>query len=142
PTSWPVGRLGGAFPLATLGIPRSSPRSIRSASRLTGSARAKRNASTPRGRTQTRLNEPKLDHLLDRTRRGKNPLQSVDQDGLLLGQIRGGVADRVSRPAEPESPTQTTNVKIAGLPTFVTGRCPADPKTNSGGKIITASTLA
>ncbi|RRT49459.1 hypothetical protein B296_00038068 [Ensete ventricosum] len=126
--------------------PRSLPRGRR-ADHLGGQykinkARAKRNASTPRGRTQTRLNEPKLGHLLNHTRRGKNPLQSANQDGLLLGQIRGGVVDRVSRPVEPESPTQTTNVKVAGLPTLVTGRCPADPKTNLGGKIITAPTLA
>ncbi|RWW37454.1 hypothetical protein BHE74_00057417, partial [Ensete ventricosum] len=80
-------------------------------------------------------------HLLDRTRRGKNLIQSVDQDGFLLGQVWGGIADRVSRPIEPESPNQTTNIKIARLPTFVTRRCPADLKTDPGDKIVTAPTL-
>ncbi|RWW85425.1 hypothetical protein BHE74_00005886 [Ensete ventricosum] len=54
----------------------------------------------------------------------------------------GGIADRVSRPIEPEPPNRTTNIKVAGLPTFVTGRCPADSKTDPGGKIVTAPTLA
>ncbi|RWW22592.1 hypothetical protein GW17_00013196 [Ensete ventricosum] len=54
----------------------------------------------------------------------------------------GGIADRVSRPIEPEPPNRTTNVKIAGLRTFVAGRCPADPKIDPGGKIVTAPTLA
>ncbi|RWV82744.1 hypothetical protein GW17_00055730 [Ensete ventricosum] len=129
PASRAVGRVGGTLPLVTLGIPRSSPRSIRSAFR-------------PIGRAQTRLDEPKLDHLLDRTRREKNPLQSADQDGFLLGQVWGGVANRLGRPIEPEPPNQTTNIKIAGLPNFVAGRCPADPKIDPGGKIVTAPTLA
>ncbi|RRT36079.1 hypothetical protein B296_00051305, partial [Ensete ventricosum] len=71
-----------------------------------------------------------------------NPLQSADQDGLLLGQVWGGIANRVSRLIEPEPPNRTTNIKVAGLPTFVTGRCPADSKTDSGGKIVIAPTLA
>ncbi|RRT68842.1 hypothetical protein B296_00023424 [Ensete ventricosum] len=54
----------------------------------------------------------------------------------------GGIVDRVSRPIKPEPPNRTTNIKVAGLPTFVTGRCPADSKTDPGGKVITAPTLA
>ncbi|RRT81928.1 hypothetical protein B296_00000227 [Ensete ventricosum] len=54
----------------------------------------------------------------------------------------GGITDRVSRPIEPKPPNRTTNIKVAGLPTFVTGRCPADSKTDPGGKVVTASTLA
>ncbi|RZS17011.1 hypothetical protein BHM03_00049100 [Ensete ventricosum] len=53
----------------------------------------------------------------------------------------GGIVDRVSRPIEHEPPNQTTNVKIAGLPTFVAGRCPADPKIDLGGKIVTGPTI-
>ncbi|RZS27332.1 hypothetical protein BHM03_00060780 [Ensete ventricosum] len=53
----------------------------------------------------------------------------------------GGITDRVSRPIEPKPPNQTTNKKVAGLPTFVAGRCPADSKTDPGGKVVTAPTL-
>ncbi|RRT61511.1 hypothetical protein B296_00012818 [Ensete ventricosum] len=55
---------------------------------------------------------------------------------------RGGITDQVSRPIEPEPPNRTTNIKVAGLPTFVTGRCPADSKIDPGGKVVTAPTLA
>ncbi|RWW42894.1 hypothetical protein BHE74_00051514 [Ensete ventricosum] len=72
----------------------------------------------------------------------QNTLQSADQDGLLLGQVWGGIAHRVSRPIEPEPPNWTTNIKVAGLPTFVTGRCPANSKIDPGGKVVTAPTLA
>ncbi|RWW51391.1 hypothetical protein BHE74_00042268, partial [Ensete ventricosum] len=34
-----------------------------------------------------------------------------------------------------------THEKVAGFPTFVVGRRPADPETDSGGKIVAAPTL-
>ncbi|RZR73759.1 hypothetical protein BHM03_00027947 [Ensete ventricosum] len=74
-------------------------------------------------------------------RPAQNPLQSTDQDGLLLGYVWGGITDRVSRPIKPKPQNQTTNIKVAGLPTFVTGRRPADSKTDPGGKLIIAPTL-
>ncbi|RRT36357.1 hypothetical protein B296_00055904, partial [Ensete ventricosum] len=91
PTSRATGRVGGTLLPVTLGILRSSLRSIRSAFRPT---------------------------------------------------VWGGIVDRVSRPIEPEPPNRTTNIKLAGLPTFVTGRCPADSKIDPGGKVVTAPTLA
>ncbi|RWW51550.1 hypothetical protein BHE74_00042095 [Ensete ventricosum] len=71
-----------------------------------------------------------------------NSLQSVDQDGFLLGKVWGGVADRMCRPVEPKPPNWAANKKVAGLPTFVIRRRPADSKTNSGGEVVTAPTLA
>ncbi|RZR80637.1 hypothetical protein BHM03_00006692 [Ensete ventricosum] len=49
----------------------------------------------------------------------------------------GGITDRVSRPIKSKPPNRTTNIKVARLLTFVTGRCPAEWKTDSGGKVVT-----
>ncbi|RRT32984.1 hypothetical protein B296_00057267 [Ensete ventricosum] len=46
------------------------------------------------------------------------------------------------RPVEPEPPNRTANKKVARLPTFIVGRHPADSKTDSGGEIVAAPTLA
>ncbi|RZS27154.1 hypothetical protein BHM03_00060588 [Ensete ventricosum] len=54
---------------------------------------------------------------------------------------RIGITDRVSRPIKPKPPNRTTNIKVARLPTFVTGRCPADLKTDPGSKVVTTPTL-
>ncbi|RWW57612.1 hypothetical protein BHE74_00035579, partial [Ensete ventricosum] len=45
-------------------------------------------------------------------------------------------------PVEPKPPNWTANKKVAGLPTFVVGRRPADSQTDSGGEVVTAPTLA
>ncbi|RRT36959.1 hypothetical protein B296_00053081, partial [Ensete ventricosum] len=50
----------------------------------------------------------------------------------------GGIADRVCRPVEPKLPDRTTHEKVAGFPTFVVGRRPADSKIDSGGKTVAA----
>ncbi|RZS27971.1 hypothetical protein BHM03_00061518 [Ensete ventricosum] len=63
---------------------------------------------------------------------------------------RAGVAARVEGalpldilgiPFKPKPPDRTTHEKVAGFPTFVVGRHPADPETDSGGKIVAALTL-
>ncbi|RWW08553.1 hypothetical protein GW17_00027995 [Ensete ventricosum] len=41
----------------------------------------------------------------------------------------------------PKPSDRTTHEKVAGFPTFVVGRRPADPETDSGSKIVAASTL-
>ncbi|RWW38260.1 hypothetical protein BHE74_00056514, partial [Ensete ventricosum] len=50
----------------------------------------------------------------------------------------GGITDRVCRPVKPKPPDRTTHEKVAGFPTFVVGRCPVDPETDSGGKLVAA----
>ncbi|RZS27065.1 hypothetical protein BHM03_00060495 [Ensete ventricosum] len=45
------------------------------------------------------------------------------------------------RLVKPEPPDWTTHKKVAGFPTFVVGRRPADSKTDLGGKIVVAPTL-
>ncbi|RZR71728.1 hypothetical protein BHM03_00006863 [Ensete ventricosum] len=45
------------------------------------------------------------------------------------------------RPVKPKSPDQTTHKKVAGFSTFVVGRCPTDPKTDSSGEIVAAPTF-
>ncbi|RRT67129.1 hypothetical protein B296_00004261 [Ensete ventricosum] len=45
------------------------------------------------------------------------------------------------RPIKPEPPDRTTHKKVAGFPTFVVGRRPANSETDSGGKIVVAPTL-
>ncbi|RRT40921.1 hypothetical protein B296_00035022 [Ensete ventricosum] len=56
--------------------------------------------------------------------------------------VRGGVVDRVCRLVEPKPQNWTTNIKVAGLLTFVIGRCPVDSKTDPGGEVVTTPTLA
>ncbi|RRT34690.1 hypothetical protein B296_00047058 [Ensete ventricosum] len=46
------------------------------------------------------------------------------------------------RPVEPKPPNWTANKKVAGLPTFIVGKRPADSKIDSGGEVVIATTLA